>query len=111
MFQITPVGQLGRNPVRHREELADDLTAALGWWRLFCRVPATVLGAKQVGMNIVFCPNGNFDGAPETEPDYILYCDADLPRAPRILRYWVVFHQIAPCIGTTSKRFRYHSCL
>jgi putative hydrolase of the HAD superfamily len=41
-----------------------------------------VLGARQVGMKtILFCPNGNRGGSPETEPDYILYQYADLPRA------------------------------
>jgi putative hydrolase of the HAD superfamily len=41
-----------------------------------------VLGARQVGMKtILFCPRGNSGGSPETEPDYILYDYADLPRA------------------------------
>jgi putative hydrolase of the HAD superfamily len=41
-----------------------------------------VLGARQVGMKtILFCPRGNSGGDPETEPDYILYHYADLPRA------------------------------
>jgi putative hydrolase of the HAD superfamily len=41
-----------------------------------------VLGARQVGMKtILFCPYGNAVGSPETEPDYILYKYADLPRA------------------------------
>jgi putative hydrolase of the HAD superfamily len=41
-----------------------------------------VHGARQVGMKtILFCPNGNPGGPPETEPDYILYQYADLPRA------------------------------
>jgi putative hydrolase of the HAD superfamily len=41
-----------------------------------------VLGARQVGMKtILFCPNGNCGGSAETEPDYILYQYADLPRA------------------------------
>jgi putative hydrolase of the HAD superfamily len=41
-----------------------------------------VLGARQVGMKtILFCPYGNPGGSPETEPDYILYQYADLPRA------------------------------
>jgi putative hydrolase of the HAD superfamily len=41
-----------------------------------------VLGARQVGMKtILFCPNGNAGGSAETEPDYILYQYADLPRA------------------------------
>ena len=41
-----------------------------------------VLGARQVGMKtILFCPNGNHGGSPETEPDYILYEYADFFRA------------------------------
>jgi putative hydrolase of the HAD superfamily len=45
-----------------------------------------VLGAKHVGMKtILFCPNGNPNGSPETEPDYILYQYADLPRAIEFL--------------------------
>lgn len=41
-----------------------------------------VLGARQAGMKtILFCPQGNPGGAPETEPDYLLYQYADLPRA------------------------------
>jgi putative hydrolase of the HAD superfamily len=41
-----------------------------------------VLGARQAGMKtILFCPNGNPGGSPETEPDYNLYQFADLPRA------------------------------
>jgi putative hydrolase of the HAD superfamily len=41
-----------------------------------------VQGARQVGMKtILFCPHGNSGGSPETEPDYILYQYADLPRA------------------------------
>ncbi|HLK63090.1 MAG TPA: HAD family hydrolase [Bryobacteraceae bacterium] len=41
-----------------------------------------VAGARKVGMKtILFCPNGNPGGSPETEPDYILYRYADLPRA------------------------------
>jgi putative hydrolase of the HAD superfamily len=41
-----------------------------------------VLGARQVGMKTIqFCPNGNPGGPPETEPDYLLYQYADLPRA------------------------------
>jgi putative hydrolase of the HAD superfamily len=41
-----------------------------------------VLGAKQVGMKtILFCPQGNSGGSSETEPDYLLYNYADLPRA------------------------------
>ena len=30
---------------------------------------------------ILFCPHGDPGGSPETEPDYILYQYADLPRA------------------------------
>jgi putative hydrolase of the HAD superfamily len=45
-----------------------------------------VLGARQVGMKtILFCPNGIPGGSPETEPDYILYQYADLPRAVEFL--------------------------
>ncbi|HTX38084.1 MAG TPA: HAD family hydrolase [Bryobacteraceae bacterium] len=41
-----------------------------------------VLGARQVGMKtILFCPHGNPGGPHETEPDYLLYQYADLPRA------------------------------
>jgi putative hydrolase of the HAD superfamily len=41
-----------------------------------------VFGARQVGMKtILFCPRGNPGGSPDTEPDYILYQYADLPRA------------------------------
>ncbi len=41
-----------------------------------------VLGARRVGMKtILFCPQGNSGGSPETEPDYLLYHYADLPRA------------------------------
>jgi putative hydrolase of the HAD superfamily len=41
-----------------------------------------VLGARQVGMKtILFCPNGNPGGPPETEPDYLLYRYSDLPQA------------------------------
>jgi putative hydrolase of the HAD superfamily len=41
-----------------------------------------VLGARQAGMKtILYCPQGNAGGSPETEPDYILYNYADLPRA------------------------------
>ena len=41
-----------------------------------------VLGARQVGMKtILFCPHGNPGGSIETEPEYILYQYADLPRA------------------------------
>jgi putative hydrolase of the HAD superfamily len=44
-------------------------------------------GARQVGMKtILFCPNGNPGGPPETEPDYLLYQYADLPRAVEFLR-------------------------
>jgi putative hydrolase of the HAD superfamily len=45
-----------------------------------------ILGARQVGMKtILFCPNGNPGGPPETEPDYLLYQYADLPRAIEFL--------------------------
>jgi putative hydrolase of the HAD superfamily len=45
-----------------------------------------ILGARQVGMKtILFCPNGNPGGSPETEPDYLLYQYADLPRAIEFL--------------------------
>jgi putative hydrolase of the HAD superfamily len=45
-----------------------------------------VLGARQVGMKtILFCPNGNPGGPPETEPDYLLYQYTDLPRAVEFL--------------------------
>lgn len=45
-----------------------------------------VLGAKQVGMKtILFCPRGNPGGSIETEPDYLLYQYADLPRAIEFL--------------------------
>jgi hypothetical protein len=30
---------------------------------------------------ILFCPNGTPGGSPETEPDYLLYNYAELPRA------------------------------
>jgi putative hydrolase of the HAD superfamily len=41
-----------------------------------------VFGARQAGMKtILFCPSGNPGGSAETEPDYILYKYADLPRA------------------------------
>jgi len=41
-----------------------------------------VLGARRVGMKtILFCPRGDPGGSPETEPDYILYQYAGLPRA------------------------------
>ena len=41
-----------------------------------------VWGARQAGMKtVLFCPHGNPGGSPETEPDYILYQYADLPRA------------------------------
>ena len=45
-----------------------------------------VLGARRVGMKtILFCPNGNPGGPPETEPDYLLYNYGDLPRAIEFL--------------------------
>jgi len=45
-----------------------------------------VLGPKRLGMKtILFCPSGNPGGSPETEPDYILYQYADLPRAVEFL--------------------------
>jgi putative hydrolase of the HAD superfamily len=45
-----------------------------------------VLGARQVGMKtILFCPNGSSCGSSETEPDYLLYQYADLPRAIEFL--------------------------
>jgi putative hydrolase of the HAD superfamily len=45
-----------------------------------------VLGARQVGMKtILFCPDGNKGGAPETEPDYLLYQYASLLRAIEFL--------------------------
>ena len=45
-----------------------------------------VLGARRLNMKtILFCPNGNPGGPPETEPDYILYQYADLPRAIEFL--------------------------
>jgi putative hydrolase of the HAD superfamily len=41
-----------------------------------------VMGARQAGMRtILFCPNGNPGGSPESEPDYILYQHGDLPSA------------------------------
>jgi putative hydrolase of the HAD superfamily len=41
-----------------------------------------VLGARQAGMKtILFCPNGNPGGTPETEPDYIIYQFGELLRA------------------------------
>ena len=41
-----------------------------------------VHGARQAGLKtILFCPHGNPGGSPETEPEYILYQHADLPRA------------------------------
>lgn len=41
-----------------------------------------ILGARQAGMKtILFCPNGAGGGSTETEPDYLLYQYADLPRA------------------------------
>jgi putative hydrolase of the HAD superfamily len=46
-----------------------------------------VYGARQVGMKtILFCPNGHPGGPPETEPDYLLYQYADLPRAIEFLK-------------------------
>ncbi|MGA2738283.1 MAG: HAD family hydrolase [Bryobacteraceae bacterium] len=45
-----------------------------------------VFGARQVGMKtILFCPRGDPGGPPETEPDYLLYQYADLPRAIEFL--------------------------
>lgn len=45
-----------------------------------------VLGARQAGMKtILFCPQGNPGGAPENEPDYIIYQYSDLPRAVEFL--------------------------
>ncbi len=45
-----------------------------------------VFGARQVGMKtILFCPQGNPGGSPETEPEYILYQYGDLPRAIEFL--------------------------
>ena len=45
-----------------------------------------VQGARQVGMKtILFCPNGNPGGPPETEPDYLLYQYASLLRAIEFL--------------------------
>jgi phosphoglycolate phosphatase-like HAD superfamily hydrolase len=41
-----------------------------------------VLGARQAGMKtILFCPHGNPGGSTGTEPDYVFYQHADLPRA------------------------------
>ena len=41
-----------------------------------------VFGARQVGIKtILFCPRGSPGGSTETEPDYLLYQYADLPRA------------------------------
>jgi putative hydrolase of the HAD superfamily len=41
-----------------------------------------IQGARQAGMKtILFCPAGNPGGSAETEPDYLLYKYADLPRA------------------------------
>jgi putative hydrolase of the HAD superfamily len=41
-----------------------------------------VTGARRAGMRtILFCPNGDAGGSPESEPDYLLYQYADLPRA------------------------------
>jgi putative hydrolase of the HAD superfamily len=45
-----------------------------------------IQGARQVGMKtILFCPQGASKGSPESEPDYILYRYADLPRAIEFL--------------------------
>jgi putative hydrolase of the HAD superfamily len=45
-----------------------------------------VLGARQAGMKtILFCPYGNPGGSPETEPEYILYEFAGLPRVIEFL--------------------------
>jgi putative hydrolase of the HAD superfamily len=45
-----------------------------------------IQGARQVGMKtILFCPCGIPGGPPDTEPDYILYQYADLPRAIQFL--------------------------
>jgi putative hydrolase of the HAD superfamily len=50
-----------------------------------------IQGARQVGMKtILFCPNGNPGGSPETEPDYLLYQYADLPRAVEFLQGYAV---------------------
>jgi putative hydrolase of the HAD superfamily len=50
-----------------------------------------IQGARQVGMKtILFCPNGNPGGSPETEPDYLLYQYADLPRAIEFLQGYAV---------------------
>jgi putative hydrolase of the HAD superfamily len=39
-------------------------------------------GARQAGMKTIqFCPGGNPGGPPETEPEYLLYSYAALPRA------------------------------
>jgi putative hydrolase of the HAD superfamily len=41
-----------------------------------------IMGARQAGMRtVLFCPNGNPGGPAESEPDYLLYQYADLPRA------------------------------
>ena len=41
-----------------------------------------IWGAREAGMKtILFCSHGNSGGSPDTEPDYILYQYADLPRA------------------------------
>jgi putative hydrolase of the HAD superfamily len=41
-----------------------------------------IMGARHAGMRtVLFCPNGNPGGPPESEPDYLLYQYADLPRA------------------------------
>jgi putative hydrolase of the HAD superfamily len=45
-----------------------------------------VFGARLAGMKtILFCPQGDAGGSPATEPDYILYNYADLPRAIEFL--------------------------
>lgn len=45
-----------------------------------------IWGARSVGMKtILFCPRGSPAGSPETEPDYLLYEYADLPRAIEFL--------------------------
>jgi putative hydrolase of the HAD superfamily len=45
-----------------------------------------IQGARRAGMKtILFCPRGNPGGAPENEPDYLLYQYQDLPRAVEFL--------------------------
>jgi putative hydrolase of the HAD superfamily len=45
-----------------------------------------ISGARSLGMKtILFCPRGSPGGSPETEPDYLLYEYADLPRAIEFL--------------------------